>query len=141
MKLVTALALVALAVAAVMIVFSADFYGSDDPYFMWGVALLAVPPAAIGSLLLAPWRSLRTTAGWLALFPGAWWVISGGSDLLGGILALVGGSAQPDLAGSFVKAGVEGLLAALDLAIFWAVVLRDRGSRTSPRPGRPSPDT
>lgn len=131
MKLLTALALVSLAVAAAMVVFSANFYGADDPYFMWGVALLAVPPAAIGLLLLTPWRSLRTTAGWLALLPGAWWVISGGADLLGGILALVAGAGQPDPAGSLVKGGVEGLLGALDLVIFWAAVLRDRGSRTS----------
>ena len=131
MKLVTALALVSLAVAAAMIVFSANFYGSDDPYFMWGVALLAVPPAAIGLLLLAPWRSLRITAGWLALFLGAWWVVSGGSTLLGGILALVTGSGQQDLLGTLLGGAVEGLLAVLNLAIFWAAVLRDRGSRTS----------
>ena len=134
MKLVTALALVSLAVAAAMVVFSANFYGSDDPYFMWGVALLAVPPAAIGLLLLAPSRSLRTSAGWLALFPGAWWVVSGGSTLLGGILALVTGSGQQDLAGTLLGGAVEGLLAVLNLAIFWAAVLRGRRSTTSPPP-------
>lgn len=131
MKLVTALALVSLAVAAAMIVFSANFYGSDDPYFMWGVALLAVPPAAIGLLLLAPWRSLRITAGWLALFLGAWWVVSGGSTLVGGILALATGSGQQDLVGTLLGGAAEALLAVLNLAIFWAAVLRDRGSRTS----------
>lgn len=131
MKLVTALALVSLAVAAAMIVFSANFYGSDDPYFMWGVALLAAPPAAMGLLLLSPWRSLRTTAGWLALFPGAWWVVSGGSTLLGGILALVTGSGQQDLVGTLLGGAAEALLAVLNLAIFWVAVLRDRGSRTS----------
>lgn len=139
MKLVTGLALISLAVAAAMIVFSANFYGSDDPYFMWGVALLAVPPAAIGLLLLAPRRALRTTAGWLAFFPGAVWVIAGGSDLLGGIAALVAGSGQADPAGSLVKAGAEGLLAALNLLIFWAAVLRDRGSGTS-SPSQPDVD-
>ncbi len=137
MRLVTALALVSLAVAAAMVVFSANFYGSDDPYFMWGVALLAVPPAAIGLLLLAPWRSLRTSAGWLALAPGAWWVVSGGSDLLRGITALVAGSGQQDLAGSLVQAVVEGLLGALNLVIFWAAVLRDRGSGSS-SPSQPA---
>ncbi len=131
MKLVTALALVSLAVAAIMVVFSANFYGSDDPYFMWGVALLAVPPAAVGLLLLATWRSLRITAGWVALFLGAWWVVAGGSTLLGGILALVTGSGQQDLAGTLLGGAVEGLLAVLNLTIFWAAVLRDRGSRTS----------
>jgi hypothetical protein len=141
MKLVTALALVSLAVAAIMVVFSANFYGSDDPYFMWGVALLAVPPAAIGLLLLAPWRSLRITAGWLALFLGAWWVVSGGSTLVGGILALVTGSGQQDLVGTLLGGAVEGLLAALNLAIFWAAVLRDRGSRTSSHPSPLPRDT
>jgi hypothetical protein len=82
-------------------------------------------------LLLAPWRSLRIVAGWLALFLAAWWVVSGGATLLGGILALVTGSGQPDPAGSLVAGGVEGLLAAINLVIFWAAVLRDRGSRTS----------
>ena len=135
MKLVTALSLVSIAVAAVMTVFSANLYGPDDPYFIWGVALLAVPPAAIGLLIVAPWRPVRTAAGWLALFPAAWWVIAGGSDLLGGILAFVDGAGQQYLAEGLVKAGAEGLLAALNLVILWAVVLRDRGSRTSSRPG------
>ena len=131
MKLVTALGLVSLAVAAAMIVFAANVYAADDPYFMWGVALLAIPPAVIGSLLLAPWRSGRTVAGWLAMLLGAWWVIAAGSDLLGGILALVAGSGQSDPAGGLVKGGAEGLLAALNLVVFWAAVLRDRGPRTS----------
>ena len=137
MRLVTALALVSLAVAAAMIAFSARFYGPDDPYFIWGVALLAVPPTAIGLLLLAPWRSLRVTAGWLALFVGAWWVVSGGATLLGGILALVTGPGQQDLAGTLLGGAAEGLLAVLNLAIFWAAVLRDRRSGTSSRPGPP----
>ena len=137
MKLVTALALVSLAVAAAMGVFSATFYGSDDPYFVWGVVLLAVPPAVIGVLLLTPWRSMRMVGGWVALFPGAWWVVSGGSTLVGGILTLVTGSGQQDLARTLAGGAVEGLLAALDLAIFWAAVLRDRGHR----PSSPSPSS
>lgn len=131
MKLVTVLALVSLAVAAVMVEFSANFYGSDDPYFMWGVALLAVPPAAIGLLLLAPWPSLRITAGWLALVLGFLWVVAGGSGVLGGIMAIVGGAEQQDLGGTLVWGAAAGMIAVLNLLIFWAAVLRDRGSTTS----------
>ena len=134
MKLLTALALVSLAVAGAMVALSASLYGPDDPYFLWGVTLLALPPAAIGLLLLAPWPPIRTAAGWLALFPGAWWLVAAGADLLGGMASLVAGTGQQDLAGVAVKVAVEGLLAALDIAIFWAAVLRDRGSRTHSPP-------
>lgn len=132
MKLVTALALASLAVAAAMVVFSANFYGLDDPYFKWGAVALAIPPAGIGLLLLAPWRSLRTTAGWLALVLGFGWVVAGGTAVIGGILAVVAGSEQQDLAVTLLEGLGVGLLAALNLAIFWAAVLRDRGPRVLP---------
>lgn len=136
MKLVTALALVSLAAAAAMVVFSANIYGADDPYFLWGVVLLAIPPPVIGVLLLAPWRSSRTAAGWLALVLGFLWVVAVGSGVLGSILALVAGSGQQDL-GTLVWGAVGGLFAALNLVIFWAAVWRDRGPRTS-SPTRPA---
>lgn len=128
MRLVTALSLVLLAVAAGMVAFSLETYPPDDPYRTWGIALLAVPPGAIGLLILAPWRSVRTSAGWLALLPGAWWVVAGGADLLSGMLALVSVT-EHDPVGTIVKGAAEGLLAALHLAVFWAVALRDRGTR------------
>ena len=134
MKLVTALALVSLAVAAGGVVLSANLYPPDDPYFKFGVVMLAVPPAAIGLLLLAPWPSLRITAGWLALVLGFLWVVAGGSGVLGGIMAIVGGAEQQDLAGTLVWGTATGMIAGLNLAIFWAAVLRDRGSRTSSPP-------
>ncbi len=131
MKLTTALALVSLAVAAAMIVFSADFYGAVYPYFLMGVVMLAIPSAVIGLLLLAPWPSVRTTGGWLALILGWLWMVAGGSGVLGAILALVGGSGQQDLVGLLVGGAGAVLVAVLNLSIFWAAVWRERGSRTS----------
>lgn len=132
MRLTTALASTSLAVGAAMAVFSVGFYGPDDPYVTWGIALLALPPAAIGALLLAPWRSVRAIAGWLAVVPGAWWVVSGGADILSGMLTLGAGATHRDPAGTIGKGVLEALLGALDLAIFWAAVLRERGTRPSP---------
>lgn len=137
MKLVTVLGMVSIAAAASMVVISADFYGVDDPYFLWGIALLAVPPAVIGLLLFAPWRALRVAGGWLALLVGFLWVVAVGTGVLGGILDLVAGSGQQDLAGTLAGWVAGGLFATLNLVIFWAAAWRDRGSRTS-TPSRPT---
>lgn len=131
MKLVTALALASLAVAAAMIALSAYLSGGVYPYFLMGVVMLAIPPAVIGLLLLAPWPSARTTGGWLALVLGWLWVVAAGTSLLGNISAVVGGSGQQDLVGTLVAGAGAVLVIVLNLSIFWAAVWRDRGSRTS----------
>jgi hypothetical protein len=127
MTLLRWLAVISLGLAAFWVVHAAINLGIDDPYFKFSAIIFALPPTLIGLLLLLPMRPAQVVAGLLALIPA----------VLYGVFFLANLQPVPDvrydLWATLIAEMPYAAMAAFNLVIFWAAVLRHRAIGGIPR--------